>query len=243
MVDVRGKHALVTGAGIRVGRAIADALVDAGAHVAFHHHGSYYGDRIGEDRARDAGLKAVALDANLLDDAAAKALPGRARDALGGLDLVVNSAAVFEQVPFEQISLAQLDRMLGLDFRAPFLVAQGAAPLLRLAPGGGGCLVNILDIAAERPWAGYAHYCAAKAALRMLTLGLAKELGPDLRVNGVAPGAVLFPRDEGDRAARLARIHLKREGSPADVADAVLFLWRSPYVTGELLAVDGGARL
>lgn len=240
MLDVRGKHALVTGAGIRVGRAIADALVDAGAHVAFHHHGSQVGASEGAARALEAGVKAAVLDASLLDDTAAKALPGRAREALGGLDLVVNSAAVFEKLPFEEITAAKLDRMLGLDFRAPFLVAQGATPLLRASKG---CLINILDIASERPWAGYAHYCAAKAALRMLTLGLAKELAPDIRVNGVAPGAVLFPVDEGDRAARLARIPLKREGMPADVGDAVLYLWRSPYVTGEILAVDGGARL
>ena len=241
MQDIRGKRALVTGAGIRVGRVIADALVDAGAHVAFHHYGSASGAEAGVARARQAGITAVALDADLFDDAAAHALPGRAREALGGLDLVVNSAALFEKVPFEQITVAQLDRLLGLNYRAPFLIAQAATPTLRASKG---CIVNLLDIAAERPWIGYAHYCAAKAALHMLTLGLAKELAPDIRVNGVAPGAVLLPvAQEPERAARLARIPLQREGSPQDVADAVLYLWRSPCVTGEIATVDGGASL
>jgi pteridine reductase len=139
--------------------------------------------------------------------------------------------------PFRRICSTKRRRV-----RCPFLIAQAAAPLLRRSKG---CLVNVLDVAAERPWVGYAHYCAAKAALRMLTLGLAKELAPEVRVNAVAPGAVLFPvaEPEPQRAERIARIPLKREGRPGDVAEAVLYLWRSAYVTGEIAAVDGGARL
>ncbi len=185
MIDIIGKRALVTGAGIRVGRAIADALVDAGASVAFHHHGSAAGAEAGVARARARGVAACALGADLLVDEEARRLPARAREQLGGLDLLVNSAALFESTPFEQITTPNLDRMLGLGFRAPFLLCQAAAPLLRASQGS---IINLLDIASERPWVGYAHYCATKAATRMLTLSLAKELAPEIRVNGIEPG-------------------------------------------------------
>jgi pteridine reductase len=242
MIQVSGKRALVTGAGIRVGRAIADALVDAGARVAFHYNLSAEGAEAGVARARAQGLTAAALQADLLQDEQARELAARAQAALGGdLDLLVNSAAVFDRVPFEEIQVDLLDRTLGLGFRAPFLLSQAAVPMLRRTRG---CIVNLLDIAAERPWVGYAHYCATKAATHMLTLSLAKELAPDVRVNGIEPGAVLLPAGEaGERDARVARIPLKREGSPEDIAEAVLFLWRNAYATGTILAIDGGGRL
>ena len=245
MQDIRGKRALVTGAGIRVGRAIADALVDAGAHVAFHHHGSASGAEAGVVRARQSGVTAVALEADLFDDAAAQALPARAVEALGGLDLVVNSAALFERVPFEQITAAQLDRLLGLNYRAPFLISQAATPALQASRG---CIVNLLDVAAERPWIGYAHYCAAKAALRMLTLGLAKELAAEgVRVNGVRPGLIdteiHASGGQPDRAARMTPlIPLGRPGRAAEVAAAVLWLLGdgASYCTGSIVDVAGG---
>ena len=240
MIDVAGKRALVTGAGIRVGRAIADGLVDAGVQVAFHYNGSAEGAEAGVARAHARATQAIALQANLLEDEQARALPGRAHQELGGLDLLVNSAALFERTPFEQIATRDLDRMLGLGFRAPFLLCQAAAPFLRASRGS---IVNLLDIAAERPWVGYAHYCAAKAACRMLTLSLAKELAPEIRVNGVEPGMVLPPENETEHAQRVARIPLRRQGSPGDVAEAVLFLWRNAYLNGAILPVDGGARL
>ncbi len=197
MIDVTGKRALVTGAGIRLGRVIADALVDAGAQVAFHYQASARGAEAGVTRAQARGIPAVVLQANLLVDAEAQELPHRAERALGGLDLLVNSAALFEQTPFEQISTPALDRILGLGFRAPFLLSQAATPFLRKSRGS---IINLLDIAAERPWVGYAHYCATKAATRMLTLSLAKELA--LRRSGsteVEPGMVLAA-GAGDRA-------------------------------------------
>jgi NAD(P)-dependent dehydrogenase (short-subunit alcohol dehydrogenase family) len=240
VIDVSQKRVLVTGAGIRLGRAIADGLVDAGASVAFHYQGSAQGALAGVARARARDIPAVALQADLLVDEEARQLPGRAHQELGGLDLLVNSAALFEQTPFEQISTPALDRMLGLGFRAPFLLCQAAAPFLRASQGS---IVNLLDIAAERPWTGYAHYCATKAATRMLTLSLAKELAPAIRVNGVEPGMILPPADESDHEKRVARIPLERQGEPEEVAAAVLFLWRNPYLTGVILPVDGGASL
>jgi pteridine reductase len=240
VIDVSGKRALVTGAGIRLGRAIADALVDAGAQVAFHYQGSAEGAQAGVARARSRAIPAIALQADLLVDEEALQLPGKAHRELGGLDLLVNSAALFERTPFEQIAPRQLDRMLGLGFRAPFLLCQAATPFLRASKGS---IINLLDIASERPWIGYAHYCATKAATRMLTLSLAKELAPEIRVNGIEPGMVLPPENETEHDQRVARIPLQRQGTPEDVAEALLFLWRNAYVTGTIVPVDGGARL
>jgi pteridine reductase len=229
----------VTGAGLRLGRAIADHLIDRGALVAYHFNSHGEGARASVQRAHARGVQAVALEANLLDAAAVAALPARAAQALGGLDLLVNCAGVFERVVFEDITAEALDRLLRLDFAAPFLLTQAALPLLRPASGS---VINILDIAAERPWRGYAHYCSAKAALLMLTRVLALELAPQVRVNGIEPGAVIWPESEAqtEREAELRRIPLGRVGSPLDVAEAVAFLWSSEYLTGVILPVDGG---
>jgi pteridine reductase len=229
----------VTGAGLRVGRAIGDHLVDRGVAVAYHFNSHGAGARESVERAKSRGVSAVALEANLLDTAEVSSLPGRAAQALGGLDLLVNSAAVFERVAFEDITAQSLERLLRLDFMAPFLLTQAALPFLRPALGS---VVNILDIAAERPWRGYAHYCSAKAALHMLTRVLALELAPAIRVNGIEPGAVIWPEGEDptEREAELQRIPLGRVGSAQDVAEAVVFLWASEYLTGVTLRVDGG---
>jgi pteridine reductase len=237
--EIRGRRALVTGAGLRLGRAIADELVDRGVAVAFHFHAHGEEARASVDRARRAGIQSVALEADLLVGAEASALPRRAAQALGGLDLVVNSAAIFERVPFEDIGADALERMIRLDFMAPFLVTQGALPFLRPMRGS---VINILDVAAERPWPGYAHYCSAKAALHMLTRVLARELGPDVRVNAVEPGAVLWPEGQSaeERDEELRRIPLARVGTPGEVTEAVVFLWASDYLTGVTLRVDGG---
>ncbi len=240
MLDLSGQRALVTGAGVRVGRAIADHLVDLGVAVAFHCHRSRGGAEEGVARARGRGVAAALLEADLSDWDVARALADRAAEALGGLDIVVGSAAIFERVPFGQIDRAALRRMLALDFEGPFALAQGAAQVLRRP---GGCLVHVLDVGAFQPWRAYAHYCSAKAALAMLTRVLALELAPGIRVNGVAPGTVLWPDTgyaEAERAAELRRIPLGREGRPSDVAEAVAFLCRSEYVTGEIVRVDGG---
>jgi pteridine reductase len=239
MRALAGQRALVTGAGVRVGRAIADHLVDLGVAVAFHCHGSREGAEAGAARARAQGGRAAVVQADLAEWSAARALPGRAAEALGGLDLVVSSAAIFERLPFERIDRDGLRRMLALDFEAPFAVAQGAASVLTRP---GGCLIHVLDVGALQPWRGYAHYCSAKAALAMLTRVLALELAPDLRVNGVAPGTVLWPESygEAERTTELKRIPLGRVGTPADVADAVAFLCQAEYVTGEIVRVDGG---
>ena len=232
--------ALVTGAGTRLGRAIADRLADEGLAVAFHCHASRAGAGAGAERARSRGVAAVVLEADLSDWEAAHALPGRAAQALGRLDVVVNSAAIFERVPFERIAPGAVARMLAINFAAPFAICQGALPHLTRP---GGCVINVLDVGALEPWRGYAHYNASKAALAMLTRGLALELAPDVRVNGIAPGTILWPAEcygPEQKAAELGRIPLAREGTPRDVTDAVVYLVRAAYVTGEILRVDGG---
>jgi pteridine reductase len=240
MRSLKGLRALVTGAGVRLGRAIADHLSDQGVAVAFHCHQSREGADAGAARARALGRAAVVLPANLADFRAAHALPGQAAEALGGLDILVSSAAIFEKLPFQQITQEALQRMLVMDFEAPFALAQGAAAVLTRP---GGCIVNLLDIAALEPWRGYAHYCSSKAALAMLTRLLALELSPALRVNGVAPGTILWPeRGYGDaeKAAELERIPLGRIGTAQEVAETVAFLCQNEYLNGEILRVDGG---
>lgn len=239
MRTLSGLRALVTGSGVRLGRAIADHLSDQGVAVAFHCHGSREGAEAGAARAKAQGRGAVVLTADLADFAAAKDLPRRAAAALGGLDILVASAALFEKTPFQQIEPAAMRRMLALNFEAPFALAQGAAAVLSRP---GGCIVHLLDIGAFEPWRGYAHYCSSKAALAMLTRLLALELAPDIRVNGVAPGTILWPEGygEAERAAELRRIPLGRIGTAAEVAETVAFLCQNEYLTGEIVRVDGG---
>ena len=165
--------------------------------------------------------------------------------AFGGLDVLVNSAAILERKPIEAIDDAAWRRMLDVNLSGPFYACREAVP--RLVARGGGAIVNVVDVAAEHPWPGHAHYCAAKAGLAGLTRQLAVELAPrGIRVNGVAPGAVLMPADydEAKRARIVARVPMQREGSPEDVARTVLFLAAGPsYVTGQIVAVDGGRSL
>jgi pteridine reductase len=238
--SLEGRKALVTGAGTRLGRAIADYLVDQGLSVAFHCHGSVAGARAGAGRARERGRLALVLEADLADPEQARALARRAAEALSGLDLLVNNAARFGRRSFSAIDADALDQMMAVNFKAPFLLTQAALPYLGQH---GGCVINVLDVGAERAWRGYAHYCSSKAALAMLTRVLALELAPGIRVNGVAPGTILWPTEgvgASERTAELKRIPLGHEGSPRDVAEAVAFLASHDYITGEVLRVDGG---
>jgi pteridine reductase len=234
-----GKVALVTGAARRVGRAIALELGRAGATVWVHHHASTAAAAATVADLHALGAPATAVAADLRDPAATAALFARLA-AAGPLDLLVNSAAAFERRPFAAIDDAALAAMLDLNLVAPFRCARLALPLLQPRRG---VIVNVLDVAATQAWPGYAHYCAAKAGLRMLTKVLAVELAPAVRVCGVSPGTVLPPEryDAATRARLVAKIPLGREGRPEDVARAVRFLAAGPdFITGAILAVDGG---
>jgi pteridine reductase len=167
--------------------------------------------------------------------------PAQLADQAGSLDLLVNSAATYEHANFADITRAQLDRMLSVNLVAPFLLTQALVPALKAS--GSGCVVNITDMAVTHAYTSthfFSHYLASKAALDQLTRAWALELGPSIRVNAVAPGPVAAETTDAQRSDMLGRIPLRREGRPEDIAQAVVFLAQSPYITGQTLRVDGG---
>jgi len=242
-MELVGRVALVTGAGRRLGRALAAALAGRGMTLALHHHASGEGALALRDEIRAAGGRAECLAADLTDADVARDLPGRAIAAFGRLDVLVNSAAVMPRLRFEETTPEQWDAILDLNLRAAFFCTQGAAAALREARGR---VVNLADLAGLEPWPAYAAHSVSKAGVVMLTKVLALSLAPEVTVNAVAPGAVLVPEDY-DEAARswLARsTPLGRLGSPADAVGAVLYLLeRGDYVTGTTLVVDGGRHI
>jgi pteridine reductase len=239
-MELAGRVALVTGAGRRVGRAIAEGLGAAGCDVAVHHHGSADGARETVAAIRALGRRAELFAADLRDAVAARGLADRAVAALGRLDILVNSAAVMVRQPVAEVTPESWDATLDLNLRAGFFVAQGAIAHLRRVKGR---IVNLADVAGLEPWPAYVPHCVSKAGVVMLTKGLARALAPDITVNAVAPGAVLLPDDwDADTRAQFeATTPLGRLGSPADVVQAVRYLVESAdYVTGTVLVVDGG---
>jgi pteridine reductase len=206
--------------------------------VAVHYHASADGADETARLVRAAGGEAITLQADLRDGAA----PGRLVDAavrqLGSLDVLVNSAAVMIRTPLEDVTVEQWDDILALNLRAPFFCAQHAARHMRK----GGSIVNIADLAALESWTGYIPHGASKAGIVSITRALAKRLAPAIRVNAIAPGAVLLPDDwpEAERRRLVESTPLRAIGSPTDVTQAVLYLLDAPFVTGEVLVVDGG---
>jgi pteridine reductase len=239
-MELRGRIALVTGAGRRLGQAMARALAGRGMAVAIHHHASAAGGAALRDQIVAAGGRAACFAADLTDARAAAALPRRVVAELGGLDVLVNSAAVMHRVGFEETTPELYDATLDLNLRAVFFCTQGAAPALRAARGK---VVNLADLGGLEPWPGFAAHSVSKAGVVMLTRVLARALAPEVTVNAIAPGAVLVPEsyDDAERE-RLARTTpLGRLGSPDDVTAALLYLLEGgDYVTGEVLVVDGG---
>ncbi|MDQ3223987.1 MAG: SDR family oxidoreductase [Gemmatimonadota bacterium] len=239
-MELQGRVALVTGAGRRLGRAMARALADRGMALAIHHHASNAGANELKEEIVAAGGRAVCFGADLTDAHAARALPARVVAEFGRLDVLVNSAAVMHRLSFEETTPEQWDAVLDLNLRAGFFCTQGAAPALRAARGK---VVNLADLAGLEPWPGFAAHSISKAGVVMLTKVLARSLAPEVTVNAIAPGAVLVPdeydAEERDRLARATP--LQRLGSPSDVVSALLYLLEGgDFVTGEVLVVDGG---
>ncbi len=241
-MELAGRVALVTGAGRRVGRALALALARRGAAVAVHFHASERGARESAAEIAANGGRADVFRADLARPDAAAELVAAVVRSLGRLDVLVNSAAIMVRTPFGAVGAEQWDRILALNLRAPFLLAQAAAPHLRERRG---AIVNIADLAAYETWPSFIPHGISKAGVVHMTRSLARVLAPDVRVNAIAPGTVLLPDDwTAADAARLDRTTpLQRQGSPDDVASAMLFLLDAEYVTGETIIVDGGRHI
>ena len=244
MTDTR-PVALVTGAARRVGAAIARRLHAAGYDLALHCRRSRRElDELIAELEQARPRSTLALQADLSQSEALPDLVDAALERFGRLDALVNNASSFEPTPLGTTTAAQWDELFASNARAPFFLAQAAAAALADARG---CIVNLVDIYAERPLPRHAVYSMAKAALLMMTRSLALDLAPQVRVNAIAPGAILWPetgKSSAEQQALLARIPLQRCGTPDDVASAVLWLLRdAPYVTGEVIRIDGGRSL
>jgi pteridine reductase len=211
--------------------------------VAVHYHSSAREAKSLIQELMEGGSDAMEVQADLSSPEDIQGLFQAVEAGLGGLDLLVNSAATFGRSDSRAVTATECDRTFEVNARAPFLCAQAAA---RLMGRGGGSIVNVADVAAFEAWPAYIPYAASKAALVSLTRGLALAWAPEIRVNAVAPGAVLLPEGEDspkERAAAVSRAALERLGTPEDVAEAVLYLDRAAYVTGEVIRVDGGQHL
>jgi pteridine reductase len=241
-LSLQGKTALVTGGARRVGAAIARQLHAAGASVVLHYRDSEADAAKLEGELNAVRAKSAArVKADLHAPIAPRALVSAAVERFGGLHILVNNASSFFPVPIGSVEASHWEELMGSNLRAPLFISQEAAPHLAKAQG---AIVNIVDIHAERPLKDYPVYSIAKAGLAALTRSLALELAPAVRVNGVAPGAIAWPEDgqfaDDERKRIVASTPLGRTGSPEDIAQAVHFLACAPFVTGQILAVDGG---
>ncbi len=241
--DLSGQWALITGAAKRIGAAIARGLHAAGANVVIHYYSSDAEATalVDELNASRAG-SALAVCGDLKDTQIIEPLIASITAQTQRLDILVNNASSFYPTPLENVTETQWDELIGSNLKAPLFLCKAALPWLRRS--GNGVIINIVDVHAQRPLRNHPLYGVAKAGLAMLTRSLAKDLGPEIRVNGVAPGAILWPETgmpEHIQKNIVREIALKRPGAPADIAAAVVFLVRdAPYVTGQILAVDGG---
>jgi pteridine reductase len=239
---LRDQVVLITGGSRRVGAEIARTLHAAGANILIHYRSSAaaaiaLADEFNKARAHSAAIHA----AHLLNPEAPDRLVAAALLEFGRLDILINNASSFYPTPVGQITQPQWDDLIGSNLKAPLFLSQAAAPSLRAQRG---LIINMIDIHALRPLKAHPVYCSAKAGLAMLTRSLARELGPEVRVNGIAPGPVLWPdggMDESLKQEIIAKTALKRHGSPEDIARTALFLAKdAPYITGQIIAVDGG---
>jgi len=241
VIELRGKVALVTGSARRVGKAIALGLAQQGMHQVIHHGHS---DQDAEEVAatvRALGVEAIVVKADLTQPADIENLFETVRQRFKRLDVLVNSASTFTPGDIIKVTLESWQETLAVNLTAPFLCSQHAARLMR-ETGSGGAIINILDVSALRPWKTHPAHSVSKAALLTLTEALAQNLGPDIRVNAIAPGPIL--RDEGNSPEQWEKmgkaLPLGHTGDPSDVAQAVAFLASQSFITGTTLRVDGG---
>jgi pteridine reductase len=239
MIDLHGSVALVTGGAHRLGRAIALALGQAGANVVVHYNRSVEQAQVVLRDLEALSVQAIAIAGDLSRVAEIDRVVDTAVARWGRLDVLVNNAGIWASTPIGTVTQERWSELIDTNLRSAFFAAQRATPALRAA---GGAIVNIADVGALRPWRNHSPYLISKGGIITLTKALAKDLAPEVRVNAVAPGAVLLPDDwTPDQIERATRnVPLKRIGRPEDVAQAALYLVQADYVTGVVLPVDGG---
>lgn len=240
-MDLHNRVALVTGGAVRLGRAIALGLAQAGAAIMLHYNGSADSALATLAEVQAQGVAADTIQGNLMDVAEAERVVDATVTRWGRLDVLVCNAGIWGATPLGTVTPERWDELYALNVRAPFFLAQRAAPHLRAA---GGCVVAIVDVGIYGAWKDYTPYLSSKAALAMVVQNLAKDLAPEVRVNAVAPGPVLLPEDwNEEQHAKAARSTLlRRVGMAEDIAGAVVYLAQADYVTGVVLPVDGGWR-
>ena len=243
--DLSGKVALITGAAHRIGAEMACQLHQAGMNIALHYRNSKgKAEALADQLNAERPDSVVLIQANLLETKGLPDIISAATKSWQRLDVLINNASTFYPTKIGSATENDWDDLIGSNLKAPFFLSQAAAGELKKQQG---CIINIVDIHSQRPMKGYPIYSAAKAGLAMLTMSLARELGPEIRVNGVAPGAILWPEHEMDDQTKneiLNRTALKRQGSPADIARTALFLIKdADYISGQIINVDGGRTL
>lgn len=245
-MKLAGKTALITGAARRIGAQSAKTLHENGANIIIHYGNS---SEEAQKLVAEFNLKrtdsAISIQADLLNIDEIHHLAIQAFNAFDGLDILVNNASTFYPTPLGSINETNWDDLMGTNIKAPMFLSQACYPALKLSKG---TIINMVDIHARSPLKDYITYSCAKAAKVMLTRSLAKEMGPEVRVNAIAPGAILWPEDENEldisvQQKILQEIPLQRSGNPTDIAETVLFLVTSDYVNGQIIAVDGGRQL
>jgi pteridine reductase len=238
---LQGRVALVTGSAKRLGRAVALRLAEEGADVVIHHRTSGVEAASAVAEIEKLGRRAVAIGADLGKISDIKRLFHETGEHFGRLDILVNSAANFLHTEFASTPEQTWDAALDTNLKAPFFCSQAAAPLLKKSHG---VIINFTDVGGILGWTGYIPHCVSKAGVIMLTRCLAKELAPEVRVNGIAPGTVAMPDDPPQwEADFIKRAPLRRTGNPSDIADAVVFLVHAKFITGQILVLDGGRTL
>jgi NAD(P)-dependent dehydrogenase (short-subunit alcohol dehydrogenase family) len=238
--DLEGRRALVTGGAVRIGRTLSLALADMGLDVAVHYLTSAAAAEETASACRARGVRAVVVRGDLGSAAECARVVADAQAALGGIDVLVNSAANFLSAPFHETTEEQFDRALAVNLKGPFFCAQAVAP--GMTARGFGRIVNMSDVAGLEPWPRFTAHSVAKAGVVMLTKSLAQALAPAITVNAIAPGTVLMPDGSSEAATQrsIEKTVLQRVGSPEDVAGALRYLLEAEYVTGHTLVVDGG---
>ena len=240
---LKGKTVLITGAARRLGRAIAVAMAQAGANVAFTYLSSGKESEHALLEIEKAGGQGLAVQCDILQQTSVRQAVQKVLDRFQQIDLLINNAGIFQTARIEDITAEQWDEVFAVNVRGPFLVSQSCIPALRASRGR---IIHMGSLGGEQPWATHAHYCSSKAALHMLTQVMAKALAPEIAVNCVAPGMIVA-EDERDHVLvekLAARTPMKKNGTPQDVVSAVMYFATAPhFITGQILTVDGGLGL